>query len=136
MSNDLFTTEEQAIMQQHQQIRRMIVQKMTDNGVKIPENEEDRAFLMKAMETGDKVILSKAKLKSEDEATKTQGAATALITNLLLNIGPKAKRSTALPSERDVPVYNLDTVLDETAVGIRTFSVKEIMAAGQPETPK
>lgn len=132
MSNDLFSLEDQAAMQQNQQIRRKIVNDITKNGTEIPAENEHREFLLKAMDGSDKVILARAKIKSDDTAAKAQAGAAAAITDLLLSIGPKAKRAPALPSQREAPVIDLETVVDETSIGVRTFSFDEIMKAGQP----
>lgn len=138
MSNDLFSLEEQSIMEQNLRIRRKIVNDMTENGTKLPAENENRDFLLKAMDGSDKVILAKAKIKVDDASVKAQAGAAAAITDLLLSIGPKAKRAPATPDQRVLPEVKLETVVDETSIGVRTFSFDEIMKAGQPgsETPK
>lgn len=134
MSTDLFSLEEQAIMYQNQQIRRKIVTDLTKNGTEIPAENEHRDFLLKAMDGSEKVILAKAKIKVEDSAVKAQAGAAAAITDLLNSIGPKVKRTPALPGQREVPKIELETVIDETSQGVRTFTFDEIMKAGQ-DTP-
>ena len=110
-STTLFTDQDQQDLQKTQDIRRKIVDQMFVNN-RVPADAEDRDLLMKALESMDKQVLSRAKIKSDDQANKDQKNVANVIAGLLLKTKVKASSeestvNTQLPPsvtlENDVP---------------------------------
>lgn len=129
--SELFTDVEKAQLERTQLVRGQIITEMTKGG--IPKDIEDRAFLIKAMEGMDKVNLTKAKIKSDDAAHKNNAAAAAMIGEMLRRVttrptGVVREVQPALPDEVTVlPVEG------ETHIGVKTFSLEQILSAGKKE---
>jgi hypothetical protein len=110
-SNILFTDQDQQDLQKTQDVRRKIVDQMFVNN-RVPNDAEDRDLLMKALESMDKQVLSRAKIKSDDQANKDQKNVANVIAGLLLKTKVVASTqesttNTQLPAsvtlENDVP---------------------------------
>ncbi len=110
-STTLFTDQDQQDLQKTQDIRRKIVDQMFVNN-RVPNDAEDRDLLMKALESMDKQVLSRAKIKSDDQANKDQKNVANVIAGLLLKTKVVASTqesttNTQLPAsvtlENDVP---------------------------------
>lgn len=108
------------------QTRENIVHKMLEDG--IPEAEEDRAFLLKAMDGLDRVILTKARIKSDDTAVQNQRTVAKLIADILVRSEVKDGSTKRLES----PVLESSIVADnvvegETDIGVHNFSYDTFM---------
>jgi hypothetical protein len=127
--SELFTDVEKAQLERTQNVRSQIITEMLKDG-KIPESEENRAFLLKAMEGMDKVNLTKAKIKSDDAAHKNNAAAAAMIGEMLRRV---SSRPTGVIRETP-PALPDDVVIEavegETHIGVKTFSLEHILSSG------
>ena len=110
-SNTLFTDQDQQDLQKTQDVRRRIIDQMFVNN-RVPADAEDRDLLMKALESMDKQVLGRAKIKSDDQANKDQKNVANVIAGLLLKTKVVASTqesttNTQLPAsvtlENDVP---------------------------------
>lgn len=107
-------------------VREKIIKGLTSDG-KIPEGEEDRSFLMKALDGMDRTVLSKAKIKSDDKNATNQAAATNMVAQLLLTAASRrtGKRTEPVLLGSDIPEPEL--VDGETFIGVQTFKSTEIL---------
>jgi len=126
MANELFTDVEKAQLERTQNIRGQIITEMMKDG-KIPESEENRAFLMKALDGMDKVNLTKAKIKSDDANAKNNATATAMVAEMLRRVTarPADLQRTSMPSlPTDVPFIPVE---GEAHIGVQTLQLDDIM---------
>lgn len=121
--------EDQARLNRTQDIREKIVAATMKNGA-IPVDRDDREFLMKAIEGIDRQVLSKAKIKSDDQNSKAQTEAASMIASLLLQAGQQHKAANHARAERelvlDMPDLK-DIVPGETDIGVHTFTYGDIV---------
>lgn len=128
MSNDdLLSLEDKRLLNRTIAARELIINVHTQDG-KLPTTEEDQNFLIRALDGLDRTILSKAKLKSDDNNAKTQQQTTNMIAQLLLNVSAKAtdKPRTVTPVlDNSVKLENV--VPGETDIGTINLSYGEIV---------
>lgn len=120
-ATDIMSLEDQARLELTLKTRELIIRDQLKDG-KIPEEMGDRDFLMKALDGMDRTVLSKAKLKSDDNAAQTQAQTSKMIAELLMRAGnvPTQSRRT---DKIDIGDYPVGEIVDgETAIGV--FPVK------------
>ena len=108
----LFDLEDQQRLERTQQLRDRIVTELTKD--QLPTDAEDRKFLMDALNGIDRVVLTKARLKSDDNSRKSNEETAKTIAALLTRISEKTLRH---QTERPVPLLESDIALDETVEG-------------------
>lgn len=126
MSTQETDLEEQRILHQNLQLRQSLIQQIVPDG-KIP-NEDDRDFLIKLLDGSDRVILTKAKIKSDEKQAAKQQQSAAMIANLLNNISFKdktEKRSEPVTLPETIQVSN--KVIGEDSTKIETFEYDQIV---------
>jgi uncharacterized membrane protein YcgQ (UPF0703/DUF1980 family) len=124
MSNELMSLEDQARLELSLKTRELIIKDLTKGG-KLPEDTSSRTFLVAALDGLDRTVLSKAKLKSDDSAQKTQAEASKMIAQLLTHVDsrPKVRRTT------DDLVLDMEVtpLPGETDIGVKSFTYSEMM---------
>lgn len=124
-ANELMDLADKARIELTLQTRERIIRNLTADG-KIPDSQEDRDFLMKAMDSMDRTVLTKAKIKSDDTAAQSQANSAKLIAQLLMTAGSKQRgRRTEPVTLEGVDVT--DVVDGETFIGIQTITHTQIM---------
>lgn len=126
MASELMSIEDQARLELTLSTRGKIIQQLTKNGSAIPESNEDRDLLMKALDGMDRTVLTKAKIKSDDSSSKSQAEASKMIAQLLLQSNNQVikKRDQPVILEADITVI---PVPGETDIGIETFTYKQLI---------
>lgn len=81
-TRDIFTEKDTAFLERIQGVREHIIDDLTKDN-KIPTTDEDRQFLLKAMSDAERLILSKTKIKSDDENNKNKNEIFEVITEIL-----------------------------------------------------
>jgi hypothetical protein len=129
-ANELMDLEDKARLELTQSTRERIVREMLKDG-KIPEGEENRAFLLKAMDGMDRVVLAKAKIKVDDSAAKANAAGAAMVAELLRGVHSNPRQ---LPRTEvlELPAMEITTVEGETHIGVQTFTLDQIMTPKNP----
>lgn len=79
----LFDYDDQRRLNLTQSVRERVVTEMLKDG-KLPEDEENRAFLFKALDGLDRQTLGKASIRSKDKANDASKNVSDIITQLLL----------------------------------------------------
>ncbi len=103
-------------------VREQIITQLTEKG--LPDEKEDRQFLMTALDGMDRTVLSKARIKADENANQTQQQTTQLIAGLLSKVSANAgvqiiseQTRRELPElDRDITVT--DSIEGETNVGV------------------
>ena len=120
-ATDIMSLEDQARLELTLKTRELIIRDLLKDG-QIPGEMGDRDFLMKALDGMDRTVLSKAKIKSDDNAAQTQAQTSKTIAELLLRVGniPAGTKRTETIDIGDYPVGEI--VEGETSVGV--FPIK------------
>ena len=129
MSESTIDLEDLSRLNLTQNVRRQIITEMTANG-KLPEDKDDRAFLLEAMNGMDRTVLTKARIKNDEKAMQTQAQATAVIANLLTAVTASAMKGTA--NRNGAPVLEKDItpgviIEGETAIGVQNLDYDTFM---------
>lgn len=125
MSTDLLDLDDKRRLELTLQTREKIIQTLVAKGP-VPGDRDDRDLLMKAMDSMDRTVLTKAKIKSDDSAAQSQAASSKLVAQLLL------QRSQAQQGKRTEPVvldnaYDINDVVDgEMLIGVQAIKSNEI----------
>ncbi len=125
-ATDIMSLEDQARLELTLRTREKIILELTKEG-KMPQEITDRDFLMKALDGMDRTVLSKAKIKSDDNAAQTQAQTSKVIAELLLRVGnvPSNTRRKEMIDIGDVEVTDL--VEGETHIGVLPVKYREIV---------
>ena len=124
-SMDLLDVEDKARLELTLRTREMIINQMVKDN-KLPESEEDRNFLMKALDGMDRTVLTKTKIKVDDSAAKGQMQTAKIISDVLLRINANntnARRTEPVILDAPTPIL----VEGEEHIGVQTFRYSEIM---------
>lgn len=124
MSAELMSVEDQQFLDLTQNTRRKIISKMLEKGT-LPESEEDRNFLLKAMDGGDKQVLTKAKLKSDDSNAKNAANVQQQIVEMYGAIRA-ASSVPAAPSERELPKQDINLVPGHMEIGRNDITLTQL----------
>lgn len=126
-NESLFSENDSRLLTRIQTVRETIIDKMVENNT-LPTTDEDRQFLLKAMDGIERAVFTKAKLKSDDANNKNQNDIFMMITEILkkTEVGPLSDasvppRSTQLGSEHTIT----DIVPGEMQVGIINQTYEE-----------
>lgn len=117
--NELYNEPDIVRLEDTQQLRLRIVKELTKDG--IPDNKDDRHFLLEAMKDIDKSVYTKTRIKVSNKAADEQKSSNAIIAELL-------KRHTVTPSNvvGVIPVLDAhhrvtDSVDGETTIGVENL---------------
>jgi hypothetical protein len=122
-NSNVFDLDDSARLNKTLKIRETIMDDLMSNGV--PTDKEDRSFLISMMDSIDRTVLGKARIKSDEQANKSQQEATDIVAKVLSSLSgvnsPSNKR-TQMPVllESD---YKLDLVPGETDIGMQSLDL-------------
>lgn len=126
-SQSLFDLKEAEILNEVQDVRYRIVKKFTAND-ELPEADEDRQFLLKAMDGLERTILTKAKIKSDDRQNQAKEDVIEMVASVLKKINfvdqekiIEGNKSRQLDSSMQIT----DIVPGEMDIGIKQQSFEE-----------
>jgi hypothetical protein len=112
-----------------QSVREQIIRSLTAKG--LPENKEDRAFLLEAMNGSDRTVLSKAKIKAEDAASKKASDLTNIVGEILARVSTKRDGIVFDAGYQAPKLDNTFTVENpvegETVIGVETLTYEKFM---------
>jgi len=126
-ANDIMDLEDQRRLELTLKTRERIITNLTDGG-RLPSNTEDREFLMKALDGMDRTVLTKAKIKVDDSASKNQASTVKMISEALSRIN--TRKNTAPVRQTDPELTGTEApqlVEGENHIGVQTFKYNEIM---------
>jgi hypothetical protein len=110
-SEDLLDIDDKRRLELGLSLRETMIRNLTKEGA-LPSNPKDRYFLLKVMETMDTTILSKAKLKSDDNGQRLQESIAKSLSEIL------TKTSIAVPnSQRETPFVSHDYKVNDMVPG-------------------
>ena len=117
-----------------QNTRERIVSAMLVDG-KIPEDKEDRQFLMEALNGLDRTTLGKARIKTDSQANKNSQETAGLVAQLLAKVSPMAIQNNQPQIQRQAPAldgdFTLVTVDGETEITSEELTYDTFMAKMQ-----
>lgn len=125
-SSQLMNLADQGRLELTLTVRETIIRGLTKDG-KIPEAEEDRSLLIKALDGMDRTVLSKAKIKSDDKNANKQAHAANMVAQMLLTAAARRTGVRTEPVQLGSDIPEPDLVDGETYIGIQTFKSAEIL---------
>jgi len=128
-NQSLFDPKEAEILNEVQDVRYRIVKTLTEND-ELPESDEDRQFLLKAMDGLERTILTKAKIKSDDRQNQAREDVIEMVASVLKKInfqneGKAVEGNRALQLDSSMQIT--DIVPGEMDIGIKSQSYEEFM---------
>lgn len=128
-NQSLFDPKEAEILNEVQDVRYRIVKTLTEND-ELPESDEDRQFLLKAMDGLERTILTKAKIKSDDRQNQAREDVIEMVASVLKKInfqneGKSIEGNRALQLDSSMQIT--DIVPGEMDIGIKSQSYEEFM---------
>lgn len=125
-----FDLEDERRLNLTQQTRENIVSMLTAKG--LPEDKEDRAFLLSALDGLDRTTLSKARIKTDAAANKSNEETASLVASLLAKVVPAAIANNQQAVNRQAPALAgefkvLNPVEGETEVGAEPMTYDDFM---------
>jgi hypothetical protein len=124
MAEAILTLEDQARLNLTHQVREDIITALTKGG--LPNDNDDRKFLLAAMDGLDHSILTKARIKAQDKTNNNQAKATSMIAELLYRLNSNTQViavDRTIDLENDYRVDNL--VPGETDQGVQHLTYDE-----------
>ena len=118
------TPEEQRLINKSLQVREQLVDKLLEKG--IPADTEDRELLLKALDSSDKTILGKARLKLDEQANKNQAQMQDLVAAVLLKANNKPKLPAVNP-ELPATIERTNKVEGDTTIGVVEDNYSDFM---------
>lgn len=114
-------------LEKAQVIRQKIIDAMTNDGQEVPESQNDRLFLLQALDGSDKSVFAKSKIRVESRAADNQKQQAAFIGELLLR-----HRVVDSSLRSEIPLLPDDIVVDEmvegeTDIGISNLNYESFM---------
>lgn len=109
--------------------REGIIRHLTQKGC-LPDAPEDRDILLKTMDSMDRTVLTKAKIKSDDSANQSQAASAKLVAQVLMQTALAQRGTRVDPVTLDNDIQVVDMVEGETHIGVQTFKYDEIARPG------
>lgn len=118
--------EEARLINKGLKIREQIVDALfVDN--KIPQSEEDRELLMRAIEGSDRTILGKAKLKVDKDNTNSAQEVAKVMAGILSKVTVKNAQQDKQAPELPKDVKVNDLVEGEKTIGVENLNYNDIM---------
>ena len=109
-------------------VRKQIISKITTGG--IPNDKEMIDTLLKAVDGGSRVVLTKKRLEVDKEGNEVKAQTQAMVAEILKAV-PTAKQS----RERAIPLGEVEIVAPlpgETSVGTKELTYQQIMSSEHP----
>ena len=106
--------------------RETIISSLMTDG-RLPYNKDDKLMLIQALDGLDRTVLTRAKLKSDDQNAKSQRDTAKMIADVLSRVTTVSTPREAIPAlPNDIIVENL--VPGETSIGINELTYDEFMS--------
>ena len=119
-----FTDEDVRILEKTARVREMTIDALTKD--KMPSRPSDVMALVSVIESLDKTILTKAKLKIDDTSNKTNEETQSMMRDLLLNLHKTSIKSATAPANLVLPEDIEYTILpSEMVKDIDEVSIKD-----------
>jgi hypothetical protein len=129
MDDQLFTKEEQDMLDQINGLRKKLIEKLTGGtGDVIPAEASDKALLVNLINGAEAQTLTKVKLRAQNKSDQAIGNAAAFVARALINYRPGQNTSDA-PRITEVPtsVPKVETVPGEMDIGVINLSEKDLV---------
>lgn len=124
-NNDIMDLEDKARLELTLRVRENAIRELTKTG-KLPEDKMDRAFLVQMLDGMDRTVLTRTKIKTDDQAAKSQADSAKLIADALLRVETRRATGRVIPVET-IELPAIEVVEGETSIGVQTFKYDEIM---------
>ena len=121
-------TQDDIDLNYYEGVRKQIISKITTNG--IPNDKEMIDTLLKAVDGGSRVVLTKKRLEVDKEGNEVKAQTQAMVAEILKAV-PTAKQS----RERAIPLGEVEIVAPlpgETSVGTKELTYQQIMSSEHP----
>ena len=121
-------TQDDIDLNYYEGVRKQIITKLTTGG--IPNDKEMIDTLLKAVDGGSRVVLTKKRLEVDKEGNEVKAQTQAMVAEILKAV-PTAKQS----RERAVPLGEVEIVAPlpgETSVGTKELTYQQIMSSEHP----
>ncbi len=121
-------TQDDIDLNYYEGVRKQIISKITTGG--IPNDKEMIDTLLKAVDGGSRVVLTKKRLEVDKEGNEVKAQTQAMVAEILKAV-PTAKQS----RERAVPLGEVEIVAPlpgETSVGTKELTYQQIMSSEHP----
>lgn len=104
METSVFTTEEIAELTSVQRIRLQLINKLTNDGVSVPDGSADKVLLGNILDGVDRQVLSRAKLRSDKEDARNNQNDLRVLAEALKTMDTRNYRPVASPEQRRIPL--------------------------------
>ena len=121
-------TQDDIDLNYYEGVRKQIITKLTTGG--IPNDKETIDTLLKAVDGGSRVVLTKKRLEVDKEGNEVKAQTQAMVAEILKAV-PTAKQS----RERAIPLGEVEIVAPlpgETSVGTKELTYQQIMSSEHP----
>lgn len=121
-------TQDDIDLNYYEGVRKQIITKLTTGG--IPNDKEMIDTLLKAVDGGSRVVLTKKRLEVDKEGNEVKAQTQAMVAEILKAV-PTAKQS----RERAIPLGEVEIVAPlpgETSVGTKELTYQQIMSSEHP----
>ena len=121
-------TQDDIDLNYYEGVRKQIITKLTTGG--IPNDKEMIDTLLKAVDGGSRVVLTKKRLEVDKEGNEVKAQTQAMVAEILKAV-PTAKQS----RERAIPLGEVEIVAPlpgETSVGTKELTYQQIMSNEHP----
>ena len=121
-------TQDDIDLNYYEGVRKQIISKITTGG--IPSDKEMIDTLLKAVDGGSRVVLTKKRLEVDKEGNEVKAQTQAMVAEILKAV-PTAKQS----RERAIPLGEVEIVAPlpgETSVGTKELTYQQIMSSEHP----
>lgn len=126
MSSDIMSIEDQQRIEFTLKTRQDIVRSLMPNG-QLPKDPNDRSVILASLDGMDRTVLSKAKIKSDDNASKGQAETAKIMAEMLLRVDSRKPASRTVDVEDAVVLPEITLVEGETFIGVQPVKYNEIM---------
>lgn len=126
MSNDIMSIEDQQRIEFTLKTRESIVRSLMTNN-QLPKDPNDRSVIMAALDGMDRTVLSKAKIKSDDNASKGQAEIAKTMAEMLLRVDSRKSIARTVDVEATVVLPDIELVEGETYIGVQPVKYVDIM---------
>lgn len=124
----LFDAEDKKALSKTSQLRDQMITEMTKKG--IPSDEKERKFLLDVLDSADRSVFNKARIRVDEKNGQNQQQTTAMIAAVLLKINEqqiisntREAREKAIPKELPDPKL----IPGETAIGVQNQTYDQFM---------
>lgn len=127
-NNSLYTANEESILNNNLDIRNKVISKLTENGGKIPDNQNTLRVLDLYLTGSDMSVHKTAENRTKHQAAQNTEETLEFVAAIIRSVSndnskiDNSKSREIILGEEVIP---LDTVIGETTMGVTDFNVKE-----------